>query len=209
VRTASVLLGALNLVFCCLIQIPLIAYVADTDVPGLNPIKENEKVLENVLEDTLRGHNWTAHNYLEIMASARQYFPLVAQILAALAGISATAALFMILGVRCKVRLLMLPYLALTMVDIVVAGAGGIVIVVALFIANLIPGLVSLAVYLIVAVLSLYSWATVLAAFKIVGQEEYMPVFNSKQDHGYYPSAPQQFDMDEYRDRSHYRHRFG
>ena len=34
----------------------------------------------------------------------------------------------------------MLPYLALTMVDIVVAGAGGIVIVVALFIANLIPG---------------------------------------------------------------------
>ena len=35
---------------------------------------------------------------------------------------------------------MMVPYLVLTMLDIILAGAGGIVIVVALFYANIIPG---------------------------------------------------------------------
>ena len=34
----------------------------------------------------------------------------------------------------------MIPFLVLTMLDIIVAGAGGIVVVVALFYANVIPG---------------------------------------------------------------------
>jgi hypothetical protein len=35
---------------------------------------------------------------------------------------------------------MLVPYLALTMVDIIVAGSGGIVIVVALFWSNVVPG---------------------------------------------------------------------
>ena len=42
-----------------------------------------------------------------------------------------------------KVRFMMVPYLVLTMLDIILAGAGGIVIVVALFYANIIPGEIS------------------------------------------------------------------
>jgi hypothetical protein len=39
-----------------------------------------------------------------------------------------------------QVRWMLLPYLALTMVDIIVAGSGGIIIVVALFCSNIVPG---------------------------------------------------------------------
>ena len=35
---------------------------------------------------------------------------------------------------------MLVPYLALTMVDIIVAGSGGIIIVVALFWSNIVPG---------------------------------------------------------------------
>ena len=65
----------------------------------------------------------------------------------------------------------MVPFLILTMVDIVLAGAVGIVVVVALFYLNIIPGVVSAVVYVMVAVVSLFSWAVVLAAYKQLGKE--------------------------------------
>ncbi len=64
------------------------------------------------------------------------------------------------------------------------------------------PGIVSLVVYLVVAVLSLYSWAAVLATYRLISNQGYMyspapvkPIYSTD----YYPSAPQQFVMDEYR----------
>jgi len=210
VRVASVFLGTLNLIGSVLIMIPLTSFLAETDVDGLNPIEDNRRNIENVFEDLLRGHNWTMQNYPTIMRSAREWFPTAALIAAALAAVSATAALMLILGVRCKVRCLMIPYLVLTMFDIILAGSGGIVIVVALFVSDIIPGVVSALVYLFLAVISLYSWAAVLAAFKLVGQEGYMYTpAPSKPVADYYPSAPQHFDMGEYRNRSEYRNRFG
>ena len=42
-----------------------------------------------------------------------------------------------------KVRCLMIPFLVLTMFDIILAGSGGIVVVVALFFSDIIPGRVT------------------------------------------------------------------
>ncbi|XP_023327194.1 uncharacterized protein LOC111700496 [Eurytemora carolleeae] len=177
VKTASVVLGTFNLFLSILLIIPLAAYLANSEVPGLNPIKDNQKYIENVLEDILREHRWTMQTYQEIMGSAREWWPTSALIALSLSAISATSALLLILGVRCQVRFMMVPYLVLTMLDIILAGAGGIVIVVALFYANIIPGVVSAAVYIILAVLSLYSWTAVLAAYQILesGEYEYSP----------------------------------
>jgi len=77
-------------------------------------------------------------------------------------------------------------------------------VVVALFFLNTIPGAVSLVVYVMVAVVSLYSWAVVLAAYREVANEEYTynPVSTGKPAYHqpeYYPSAPQHFVMEEYR----------
>ena len=99
----------------------------------------------------------------------------------------------------------MIPFLILTMVDIILAGAVGIVVVVTLF-YNLatIAGVVSAVVYVMVAVVSLYSWAVVLAAYKQLGKETdytYSPVTQGKHNHHpeYYPHAPQHFVLEEYR----------
>ena len=100
---------------------------------------------------------------------------------------------------------MLVPFLILSMVDIILAGAVGIVVVVALFYLNTIPGVVSAVVYVMVAVVSLYSWAVVLAAYKQLGKETayvYSPVTQAKHSHHpeYYPSAPQTFVLEEYRD---------
>ena len=107
--------------------------------------------------------------------------------------------------VHFQARCMMVPFLILTMVDIILAGAVGIVVVVALFYLNTIPGVVSAVVYVMVAVVSLYSWAVVLAAYKQLGKETeyvYSPVTQGKNNHHpeYYPSAPQHFVLEEYRD---------
>jgi len=160
--------------------------------------------------DILREHNWTHQTYPQIMDNFRLYLPTGVLVAAALAAVSATAAFMLILGARCQLRCLLIPWLVLSMLDIVLAGGLGIILVVALFYANVIPGAVSAVVYLLLAVLSLYSWAAVLAAYKILGYDDYMySPAPSKPVPDYYPSAPQHFDMGEYRTMREYRKQFG
>jgi len=202
VKTGSVILGLANFVLPVLAIIPLAGYWSNTDIDGLNFIKVNQKQLEFVLEDSLKSLSWTADSYKEVMAQVEQYFPTLIIVATIYASVIALFSFLMVTGVRCEVRCLMVPYLVLGMVDIILAGAAGVVVVVALFYVNIIPGVVSALVYVLVAVLSLYSWAVVLAAYKQLGSEEYVynPVSPVKHNHEYYPSAPQHFVMEEYRD---------
>ena len=86
----------------------------------------------------------------------------------------------------------MVPFLILTMLDIILSGTLGIVVVVALFYVNTVHGAVSLAVYLVTAIVALYCWATVLSAFKLLAsgsreRYDYSPVTPSKDVPQYYP----------------------
>jgi hypothetical protein len=204
VQTGSVILGLANFVLPVLAIIPLAGYWSGTDIEGLNFIKVNQKQLEFVLEDSLKGLSWTANSYKEVMSKVQFYFPTLVIVATIYAGIMALFSFLMVTGVRCEVRGLMVPFLVLNMVDIILAGTAGVVVVVALFYVNVIPGVVSALVYVLVAVFSLYSWAVVLAAYKQLGSEEYVynPVspVKVKHNHEYYPSAPQHFVMEEYRD---------
>merc|ERR1719320_835028 len=120
------------------------------------------------------------------MFNLRAWFLNLVVLACVYAGVTALFSFLLVLGLCCEVRCLMVPYLILTMVDIILAGAVGIVVVVALFYLSLIPGVVSAVVYVMVAVVSLYSWAVV------QGKHNNHPE--------YYPSAPQHFVLEEYRD---------
>jgi hypothetical protein len=205
VKTGAVLLGLLNFLLPVLVSIPLAGYLAHTDVPGLNFIQENYMVLHKVVSDSLKSHDWTEDKYLDIMRQLEEIFPTLVLSCTIYAGVTALFSFLMVLGVRCETRCLMVPFLVLSMIDIILAGAAGVVVVVALFTLNTIPGAVSLVVYIMVAVVSLYSWAVILAAYKQVANEEYIyspvsaavkPAYQPE----YYPSAPQHFVMEEYRD---------
>lgn len=199
------LLGLLNFILPVLVCIPLVGYLAQTDVPGLNFIQENYMVLHKVVSDSLKSHDWTADKYMDIMRQLEDLFPTLVLTCTIYAGVTALFSFLMVLGVRCETKCLMIPFLVLSMIDIILAGAAGVVVVVALFTLNYIPGAVSLVVYIMVAVVSLYSWAVILAAYKQVSNDEYVysPVGSVKPSYHqpeYYPSAPQHFVMEEYRD---------
>ena len=87
----------------------------------------------------------------------------------------------------------MIPFLILSMLDIILSGTVGIVVVVALFYIQLVYGGVATVVYLLAAVVSLYCWATVLSAYKYLGTSLdqsgyiYSPVTPSKEIPQYYP----------------------
>jgi len=206
VTTGSVVLGLLTLAASLLILVPLVGYLADiNDIPVLDVIKNNQKVMEKVLEDSLKMHDWTKEDVSSIMTSVREWFPTIILVCAVYVGVTALFALLLVVGVCSRVRCLMVPFLILSMLDIVLSGTGGIVIVVALFQLSTIHGLVSLAVYLVSAVVSLYCWATVLSAYKYLANSSprgssysYSPVTPAKDIPQYYPSAPQYFPMDDY-----------
>lgn len=203
VKSGAVILGLLNFVLPLLIIIPLAGYWSGTDIDGLDVLKDNKKVLEKVFEDSLKSHSWTRDSAPEVMSNLRDWFNTLIVLATVYAAVTSIFSFFVVLGVCCEVRCLLIPFLILSMVDIILAGAVGIVVVVALFYLNTIPGVVSAVVYVMVAVVSLYFWAVVLAAYKQLGKDTsyvYSPVSHDKHHPQYYPSAPQHFVMEEYRD---------
>jgi len=208
VTTGSAVLGGLTLLATLAVVAPLVGYLADiTDIPVLDVIKNNQKVMEKVLEDSLKMHDWTRDEVSSIMTSVRDWFPSIILVAAVYVGVTALFALLLVIGVCARVRCLLVPFLVLSMLEIILSGTVGIVAVVALFQLSTVHGLVSLAVYLVSAIVSLYCWATVLSAYKYLGSSNplgytYSPVTPAKDIPQYYPSAPQYFPMDDYADGS-------
>lgn len=204
VKTGALLLGIYNLLISALVIIPLAGYWSETDVTVLNVLKEEEKVMEKVFQDALKDHEWTKYNNEDIMTHLREWYPLAVKIATVLVGVSALASLLLISGIRCKTRCLLLPWLFLCLVDIVLFVAAGGIVVVALFYLNIVSGVVAVIVYIILTVVVVYSWAVVMAAYRQLGNTDYIyspaPVKPIYTGPNYYPSAPQHFAMEEYRD---------
>jgi len=199
------LIGFLNFLIGVMFILPLAGYLSGTEIDGFNIILENHKILEKVFEDSLKSHPWTVDSSAEIMHYLRIWFFTIVVIFTSYAGVSSLFSFLVVIGVWCEVRSLIVPFLILSMVNIVLAGAVGIVIVVALFYLNTVLGVVSIVVYLTVAIVSIYFWAVLLSAFNLIGNEmgyDYSIIRFSKKNPSseYYPSAPQHFVMDDYRD---------
>ena len=50
VTTGSVIFGLLTLVTTALVMVPLVGYLTDTDIEVLSGIRDNQKLMEKVLE---------------------------------------------------------------------------------------------------------------------------------------------------------------
>jgi len=205
VTTGALLLGLVNFVLPILALVPLAGFWSQTDIDGLDFLKRNQKRLEFVLQDSLENLSWTNQDHEEIIGAFKEWFMTIVIISTLYSAVMAIFSFLMVTGVQCEVRCLMIPFLVLSMLDIVVAAAAGIVVVVALFYVSTVPGVVSLMVYILFAAFSVYSWVVVLAAYQQLGNEDYLynpvtPVKVKHNNHEYYPSAPQHFVMEEYKD---------
>lgn len=202
VTSGSVILGLLTLISSVITLIPLVGYFLD--IPYINIIKDQQILIEYNIQVSLEQHEWTAENTEQIMDIIKQYFPTAVMVAAAYTGATILASLLLVISVCSKIRCLMIPFLILSMLDIVLCGTLGIVVVVALFYIQTVHGAVASVVYVLAAVVSLYCWATVLSAYKYLGtpvhQQGYIysPVTPSKEMPAYYPSAPQYFPMGDF-----------
>jgi len=207
VKTGAVILGIYNFLVSAVLMIPLVGYLANTDIVGLDVLKRGKEEMEKVLESHLDEHEWTKDKEEEIMEVLKENFPVAVLVATIIVGVSLLVSVLLIFGVRCRTRCLMLPWLLLSLLDIVVFVAAGGVVVVALFYLKIVSGFVSLGVYILLTVVVVYSWAVVLAAYRQLGHTGYMyspaprgpvkPIYTAP---AYYPSAPQHFPMEEYRD---------
>lgn len=202
VTSGSVILGLLTLISSVITLIPLVGYFLD--IPYINIIKDQQILIEYNIQVSLEQHEWTAENTEQIMDIIKQYFPTAVMVAAAYTGATILASLLLVISVCSKIRCLMIPFLILSMLDIVLCGTLGVVVVVALFYIQTVHGAVASVVYVLAAVVSLYCWATVLSAYKYLGTPThqqgyiYSPVTPSKEMPAYYPSAPQYFPMGDF-----------
>ena len=169
---------------------------------------------------TLKRHAWTRDNVEEIKRILEDSYPWVVLAGLAYTGATVLASFSLTVAVCSKVRCLMIPFLILSMLDIILCGTVGILVVVALFYINTVHGVVATVVYVISALISLYCWAVVLSAYKLLGSPAdqqgyaYSPVTLAKEMPAYYPrlvetlsvrnvlishfSAPQYFPMSDF-----------
>ena len=99
-----------------------------------------------VVGDSLKSHVWTVDKHDVIMAHLEKLFPTLVLACTVYSGVTALFSFLMVLGVKCESRCLMIPFLILSMIDIIVAGAAGVVVVVALQV-QLLLGLVKAGSY--------------------------------------------------------------
>ena len=59
--------GLVSFLLPVLVCIPLVGFLADTDVPGLDFLQKNYLLLHKVIRDTLMSHEWTMDKHEEIM----------------------------------------------------------------------------------------------------------------------------------------------
>ena len=106
VTTGSIILGVLTLISSAIILIPLVGYLLEVDIDGLNVIQSNQKVMEKVLEDGLERHTWTTEAVNDIMTQVRSWLPTIILVCALYAGVTAIFSLLLIIGVSCQVIIL-------------------------------------------------------------------------------------------------------
>ena len=96
------------------------------------------------------------------MKIVKDNFEIAIMVATAYTGVTILASLLLIVSVCSNVRCLKIPFLILSMLDIVL----GIVVVVALFYVNYIPGARASVVNMLAAVVSAVCWAKILSAYK-------------------------------------------
>ena len=78
-KTGALLVGIWNFVLPLLAAIPLVGYLVNTDVPGLNFIQENYQALLKGVSNFLKGHVWTKDMHEQILTVVENIFPTLRQ----------------------------------------------------------------------------------------------------------------------------------
>jgi len=206
----ATVIGFIALVLCALEFVVTISYLAGIDVNTFNPIQNNLQYLYESIEYTAKHVTNDTELTKGIMTEVKKYTWQTIMSEAVSTGIYFLISLLMVCGIQCDMRGLMIPYMVIQMLYIILAIVIGVAITVLIFFYNLIMGIVSAAVVLILSFLFIYFWVAVQKAYIELGTRDYMyspapikPTYNPGNHHngsgggGLYPTVPQHFQMQE------------
>lgn len=201
VHVGAIFLGILGVLLILGELALLIPYLLNMD--GFNPIGNNMNSALYQFEDMLKRQNFSqgeADEITDLVENNAWYVLLAEACFAALFGL---VSFFMVIGVQCKQRWLMVPYLVLQMFCIVTFLIFCIITCVLLFFISIIMCSIAAVIFFLMAFLMIYFWAAVQKSYVELGNRDYMyspapvkPIYNPGDQHRYQPTAPQQFHME-------------
>ena len=157
----ATVIGFIALVLCALEFVVTIPYLAGIDVNTFNPIQNNLQYLYESIEYTAKHVTNDTELTKGIMTEVKEYTWQTIMSEAVSTGIYFLISLLMVCGIQCDMRGLMIPYMVIQMLYIILAIVIGVAITVLIFFYNLIMGIVSAAVVLILSFLFIYFWVAV------------------------------------------------
>ena len=109
VTTGATILGLIGFLLAASELVPLVPYLIEAE--SFNPIRENVEKVFFVMEQMLEENKFTKEEIEEIVTNIRAYlWPFVLGETIS-SGLYALLAFFLVLGVQCRKRALMLPYM--------------------------------------------------------------------------------------------------
>lgn len=209
VHIGAALLGTIGFIICAAEIVVLIPYLLNVTDLQWNPIQKNLDQIFFILDSMLKEQGDISKEEIQqIIDTIKIYLWPTALGAAVEAGVYGLCCILMISGSQCKVRGLMVPYMVLQMLCIVIMMLIGVGVTIGLFFLNVIMGVVSGVVVLILALLMIYFWVAVQRAYVELGNRDYMyspapvkPSYTNSSEArgGYYPQTPQHFQMDEHK----------
>jgi len=178
-RFASVVLAISGLLLSLLELAVLLPYIFQ--VEEFNPIQEHLNDFYYILESMAEENEFTTDYKSQITEFLKEWNYTIFITEIGLTSFYALCTFLLILGVSCKKRWLMIPYLIYQMLIIIVFMAICVVVTVFLFFINLIIGFVCTAVALVASVFFVYFW--------IVVKNTYVEL-NSRTNYVMYEPAP-------------------
>lgn len=204
VHLGTVILGCLGILVAAIEMVILIPYIFGTE--DFNPIAHQTNKTWFIFEDFLEKQNFSKDEIEQFVKTGQNYAWsfLVAETSFALVYLLGCALL--VIGVYCRQRCLMIPYLINQIIIIICFGLFSVIATTLLFIVHtpITMAFISLGVSIVAMFFFVYFWCAVRTAFVELGNQDYMyspaPMkpFNSSKDpgHKYHPSAPQKFLME-------------
>jgi len=225
VHIGSAILGFIGLIICSLELVVLLPFILRScEVIDSNPFEDyyidnpywrtifEEETLKEVMK-------LSPENATMVMAYVDMYKLSVSIGFSVEAGIYWLCCLLMMIGVLCRIRWAMLPYLVVQMLCILAMVLSMVGITVVLFMNSnhefgnsdlnyWVVGIVFSVVTLVITALLFYFWAAVQRAYMELGNNDYMyspapikPVgvghYDGRGHADHYPTSPQHFAMDE------------
>jgi len=189
---ASLLIGLLWLITSALLMVPLTSILSQLQFEGFM-FQDNLILFEQEIQSNIPKYNWTEDDPMHnVLLSVPRYTPYTILGGTVYCALMVMESALLVAGVRSKTRLLLLPFIFHSFIDLFLFLNLGGFLCAAFFSLGLVPGIMATVALVISGSVFIYLWRVVVATY---GDLDKMNDRGAEyQKDTFLPTAPQQFD---------------